>query len=407
MINKNINNQFLYKLLIIFFFMISLIPFNCMPVTIIGFQLHHLLIALFVSVLLVLSWSIDKRFTAFDKCMLIVIGVFSLSLITSVNRVHTLHTIASYILKGFGVAFVAERAYKEKKNLDVLLLCAVIVAIIGLVEFVFHWNPFFRLTPLLVNFSLLSRSGMASTIGHPIAVSGYLILFFGLSLFYVNSRKTFYRGLPLILISLTIFLSFSRSSWISAVFVILFYLFSENRKIFLKNWRIYIILIIVLVLPFIFSPKLKSVLYSRTNKYLLKREVVSSHRSASYKTVGNILRKYPLFGVGLGNYPQVHEKYRAQGTSSVFKTPDNIYLRLLSETGIIGLISFLAFIIYWLFRLWQRRNNLFEFSILAGLVGFLVNQMAADLFYWTAPQVAFWMLFGIGIANLNQSEKSI
>lgn len=242
---------------------------------------------------------------------------------------------------------------------------------------------------------------MASTIGHTIPLSAYMILFLGPAFFYLNSRKTFYRSWPLILISLTILLSFSRSSWISFLVVIILYFLSEHRSLFFRNWKMLAVLIVILILPFLLSNHLRQIFRVRTTAKVLKQEIVSSHRSASYKTVYNILQEYPILGVGLGNYPQVHDQYRSEGTSAAFKTPDNIYLRFLSETGIIGFVTIMAFFVYWLFRLIQNRKDPFIFAITASLIGFLVNQMAADLFYFAAPQTAFWLLFGIVVSNID------
>lgn len=402
-------NRFIFITISVLFFMVSLIPFNFLALKIFGLPFHYIFIGGTVCLLVILSWLTDKKLTLFDKWLFIIMFGFSLSLISSIDRTYTIRTLGSFFLRGISVAFIAERVFRnrEKTTVFILLVCASLVSLIGLIEFVFHWNPFFRLAPALVNFSLSSRSGMSSTIGHPLALSAYLVLFLPLSVLFTQTKgkKTFLKFIPLLLILATILLSFSRSSWISCLFALLIYFLSrENLNKLIKNWKIIPAFMIVIVSIFLLSSRIRTVFYERANFQRLKSEIFSSHRSASYKTTWNIFKKYPFFGVGFGNYPKVHEVYRAEGTSPFFKTPDNIYLRFLCETGIIGIVTFLIFMFYWLTKLWQNRNNLFIFAIFAGLAGFLINQMAADLFYWLAPQFAFWILFGISMGNLQKHE---
>ncbi|MEW6040897.1 MAG: O-antigen ligase family protein, partial [Elusimicrobiota bacterium] len=120
---------------------------------------------------------------------------------------------------------------------------------------------------------------------------------------------------------------------------------------------------------------------------------------ASYKTTLNILKKYPLFGIGFGNYPFAHTTFRSQDADAKVATPDNMYLRFLCETGIIGTGVFFVFIGYWMYKIYKvAKNDSLIWAFFAGLISFLINLMAADLFLWLPLQISFWMVFGLCVS---------
>jgi O-antigen ligase len=209
--------------------------------------------------------------------------------------------------------------------------------------------------------------------------------------------------------STTIFLSLSRSGWISALVAVAIYFSQKNWIDALKAHRNKAIAVLGLVLViFVFIPGTRNTLVNRTiNLAGLKADYSYSHRIASYRTTLNILKHYPLFGVGLGNYPAVHETYYAKGAHIQIKTPDNIYLRFLCETGIIGTVLFFTILMYWLYVLFVNRRDSFVAAIFAGLAGFMINQAVADLFFWTVTQFTFWLLLGIAVSRVYSNEQKI
>lgn len=95
------------------------------------------------------------------------------------------------------------------------------------------------------------------------------------------------------------------------------------------------------------------------------------------------------------------------GYSSLGLATDNDYLRILGETGILGLLSFLL-IIFHLFRkaiftVFSRKG---EWQLAAGfsgaMIGFLANGVFIDVFEASKIAFYFWMLMGVAykISNL-------
>jgi O-antigen ligase len=145
------------------------------------------------------------------------------------------------------------------------------------------------------------------------------------------------------------------------------------------------------------------------------------------ETAFNIYNEHPLLGVGPGNYafffeeniperpiawmPEVLRLITPSETHTQLVTPKNLYLRLLAETGVLGIASFLVFLIA-IFgcALYLLKSKVPEYhywgtaSILAGC-GFIVAAFTFDSF--ALPNM--WVVFGLitaGAAIFRREQKA-
>jgi O-antigen ligase len=65
-------------------------------------------------------------------------------------------------------------------------------------------------------------------------------------------------------------------------------------------------------------------------------------RVVGWQWTVRIIGDFPLFGTGLGTFPQAWTRYYPPGTAVVWLEAHNDYLQLLSETGVIGFVIFAA-----------------------------------------------------------------
>ena len=130
---------------------------------------------------------------------------------------------------------------------------------------------------------------------------------------------------------------------------------------------------------------------------------------AAYETY----EAFPILGVGLGNYafyfpqmmpdtplatsPELLRLLLPEGNRERLITPKNFYLRLLAETGLVGLGVFIAFLVA-LFGcalfLWfssDREQKFWGRASLLGLVAFVVSAVSFDSF--AIPNM--WVVFGL------------
>jgi O-antigen ligase len=402
---------------LISFSLISLFPLNYVSANHTAANLLHVpfyLIGMAFAAFLITfgAFFLGTVIDSFDLSLLFMIATLSLSQITSVDHISTSVNIVSFSFKGLCFAFVGRRMIKgEAHSFPVfILIVSSMVSLVGLTEYFTGWNPFFNIAPALLD-SLNRRPGIVSTIGHPIPLAAYLTLLLPLSIEYTRTVRTSFSYIPPILMSSTVLLSLSRSGWVSAFIALIIYMAITMKKnpSFLKYYWMKIALLIGLVLSFsIINPGIRKTLINNTlNIHEMQSAEPYTHRVASYVTTINVLKHFPLFGVGLGNYPEVHELYRSKDTHIQIKTPDNIYLRFLCETGIIGTLLFFSILFYWLYVLWSNRRDNVVAAIFAGLAGFMVNQITADLFFWTVTQFTFWLLLGIAVARIKRDEQKI
>lgn len=84
----------------------------------------------------------------------------------------------------------------------------------------------------------------------------------------------------------------------------------------------------------------------------------------------------------------------------------NLYLRVLTENGIVGFVLIIGSMITILFAMTGLRRMIYSTDILwlfSCLVGIIVQSFVIDTLHWRH----FWILFGflLALLNLNHNEK--
>lgn len=104
-------------------------------------------------------------------------------------------------------------------------------------------------------------------------------------------------------------------------------------------------------------------------------------RAMFYKISSLIFLEHPLIGVGTGSFKQAYTDYVGQDTLLLTDNPHNQYLKVMVESGIIGLLA-LLFLLYRTWQLSTLRNNMDRFLIQGILLSFyagcLLNSWLSD-----------------------------
>jgi O-Antigen ligase len=160
-----------------------------------------------------------------------------------------------------------------------------------------------------------------------------------------------------------------------------------------------------------------------TNKTYLEYIAVGQ-RFVYLQTALKMYQTYPILGVGLGNYAFYFEEmlpnqpYFSQpeitrqltptaGRASRLITPKNLYARILSETGLLGIVTFAGFVFAVLgsaLYLWfsgSPEERFWGFSGLIGIFVFLIVAFSVDSF--AIPNM--WMVFGFITAAAHLPES--
>ncbi len=228
-----------------------------------------------------------------------------------------------------------------------------------------------------------------------------------------NERGKFMRALAgwaLGVSSLTVMLTYSRGGFISMAIVVV-----AMVAIFYRGQLHYLLVVAVLFLFFV------NILPSQfTDRLSTLTELVpsssSSGSSQDYSFRGRtsemivalqMFADHPLLGVGVGNYQELYQKY-AQRLGMEFRSEvrqaHSLYLEIASETGLLGLLSFMLLLWTLLKSIWDGRKLLLEhkltnlFNMITayglGLVGYLL----AAIFIHSAFPRNFWVIAGIALA---------
>ncbi len=133
-----------------------------------------------------------------------------------------------------------------------------------------------------------------------------------------------------------------------------------------------------------------SKLFGSTERITNNAEFSKAERINSMITAFNMGANNPVFGVGLSNYA-LHQKQFNEDPRFLYQNfkgiPNNIYLEIFSEIGMIGLLLF----IYFLFLLYKLTyyddTKILRYGFLSSLLYFLAFPTFTILFIWV-----FWGL---------------
>lgn len=219
---------------------------------------------------------------------------------------------------------------------------------------------------------------------HPNVFGGFIVIaiIFLLILFFTNhnlnkSKRIVYFFILGFLMQI-LFLTFSRSAFL-ALFICLVLLFIF--QILNKNYKnismiFFFIFIICVINIFIF----KDLIYSRATQ-TDRLELKSISERAVLNNESRVLIKNNwILGVGLGNYiPYVYNNTHLKQNIWDYQPVHNVYLLVLSELGILGLICYLSIFIYALISRIKQKRYLFILPIIVILI---INLF--DHYFWTS-----------------------
>lgn len=262
----------------------------------------------------------------------------------------------------------------------------------------------------------------------------FLITISGWMFSYILTEKNFiYKVTPTLLIIILTFFSGSRTGllvvfFILGLFILYLYLKNHYRSI-IHNSLVIITSLILIVLTF----NADKLIYSVNEKIdslnfidNLKTSISNKSRFGMQVASIEVFKENPIFGVGFGqqayhsrhHYPfwatvnnwEFDLLYKNKNETS-FPPGFNLYTRILAETGIVGLLSWLTLLGYSLYILIKIYNNNDDFytkllcvSLLITLIGLYINWLQTDTF----RIYGVWLNFVIimRLIYLNQSQKN-
>lgn len=363
------------------------------------------------------------------------VWVFLLCLLAGlVNVVHksiafqTYYAMASSMLLAF---YFGKAVFLRQGNrgwiVSVICLFVFAVSMGGLLETRFAYNPLyvFWIDNIFYQRYISYIVRPMSTLLNPAALATYLVMGgpFAVSLLKRTGRISKTTGFLTLAVSVTcLMLTCSRAAFAGLVGMFFFYLVvTKDRR---RLWGAALFLTVFLCMASFFPYPLNR--FSLDWILIRGTALFSDYREIRFDVAMQMFRENPFFGIGFNHYRELFDSYYAlfrplypqeDWIVSVLwehKIADNMYLTLLSETGLVGTSGFLILVGTLLFRGLQKFRKLSDDSLrrilllsMSGLVGFLFNMTGYEALYWPGVYLFFCLLCGlIQGATLSSGEVS-
>jgi len=206
-------------------------------------------------------------------------------------------------------------------------------------------------------------------------VSAFLVMFYPLVFFGQNSvfQKKMWKMIIGTVVALTIVLLNSRASTLTLVVIMAMHVLAQLKTITLKRTIIFLGILVAaaIVLPLIDASfwKMYNPLFGLDG---------GNDRLILWENTWQIVKQNPVLGVGSGNWVIVFPTTDTGFLNSMIDKynyyihPHNLYLHLLSERGFLGLLLFIALIVFSMVTAFRKKMFRAHYLLIAMVVAFLV-----------------------------------
>jgi len=245
-------------------------------------------------------------------------------------------------------------------------------------------------------------------LGEPNTLGGYLLIIISVSLALFLLRAFGSRTnllIPLLVLSGVILMfTQSRGSWMGLIFMSAPFVILSSKRLFFIIGAI----LLVIVLPYVAPESTKErfagtfraePFFARTEQFMgMELDPSASERLTSYKKGFQLWKKRPILGYGV--------------TGAGFIDPQ--FLRVLVETGIVGIAFFLFLLWRMTLFLWDTYRSVddpffkaLSLGMLGALVGLIGHSISASSFIIVRIMEPFWFLMGLFAAYILLRQEGL
>lgn len=373
------------------------------------------LIILVYIVKFIVSKECRKRFFSgmkdfFTSYLTIFISILAIIMIVSISYAGE-RTIAlsesfrfiSYII----LFFIIKYEYNKKEFLNGILGSYIVTSAVLCLYGIYQHFTGFGLSGKFENYGY-ARFKIMATMDNPNNLAAFLILaIFPLVMLSIYEKERIKKLLYILLTILMLFnIAFtgSRNAIIGIVvgMVVLIVLYS---------FKLIIPLFVVGIIA-LFVPGIKDRIFA------ISDPVQNQSRIYLWSIAKKMIVDHPIFGVGNGNYVSLYDKYVEIYPQYKFygysRYPcHNSYLKIESELGIIGGISFAAVLVSSLIQVKifinTVKSNFYKYfytGFLASMIAFYVMNLFDNLFFVPKTTTYFWILLAVSQGMMYREKNS-
>lgn len=366
-----------------------------------------LLLLICTALSLFLKVAINKNFklkyfktNAWVLMFALVIGICAVTSISLEESRNIALLMIAFVLSYFVVINTIENEKQFKFILYIFSIAAVITAFYGLYQYMF--GDLYSQAWLDKEMFEDIKMRVYSTFENPNVYGEYLILAIPIiaGLLWTEKgifKKLFWLG-SLGVTMLALALTFSRGCWLGIILAIGLLAIMIDRRFILLG------IVALLFLPFVLPESI-------INRFLSIGNMGDS--STSYRVyiwMGTLamLADYWFSGIGLGitSFNTIYPIYSYNDISAPHS--HNLYLQLVVEFGIVGLIVFLGM----LYNFYKetiisicKKKNILTSSLIAGVSGFMLQSMFDHTWYNYRVVLIFWIIIAFGLVSTKVSKS--
>lgn len=368
-----------------------------------------LILFTFLSMLLKLCYDKNFKFTKTNLDVFIVLFalVMLVSSIFSFARFSSIKIFMVYLVFMAGY-FVFTNALTDKKRLYVFLTLSVIsaffVALYGIYQYIFG----FAEGTTWIDTAMFSdiQTRVVSTFENPNVLGEFLLLMIPITAAFVwNAPRGYNRFINFIalgVLCLCMIFTYSRGNWLGLIAAIIIYMSFYDRKF------IWFGIILAFMSPLILPESI-------INRFLSIGDTTDT--STSYRVYiwfGTIkmLKDYWLSGIGLGSdaFNAIYPRYAYN--SIVAPHSHNLYLQIIAENGILGIVVFLAMIVTYfkdtISAINKKKKSFLKavcVALMSGLTGYFVQGAFDNVWYNYRIVMMFFMYLALSQSAVNILRK--
>ena len=309
--------------------------------------------------------------------------------------------------------YLTVNAVRSKKQLYALIIgmlfAGVAVALYGIYQHMFGFAEGTTWTDTEMFEEIETR--VVSTFGNPNVLGEYLLLLIPIAAGFILARPGKFNKVVSLaitgLLGLCMIYTYSRGNWIGLMAaILLFFMFYDGRIVWLG--------IIAMLFAPLFVPQ---TVVDRLLSVGDTSDTSTSYRVYIWMGTFAMLKDYWISGIGLGTeaFNTIYPYYSYAGI--VAPHSHNLYLQIITENGIMGLISFLALIITYyrmcistIIRI--TKDKMLKAVVIgfsAGMFGYLLQGMFDNVWYNYRIVFMFYIILALtscGILIAKKEEAS-
>jgi putative inorganic carbon (HCO3(-)) transporter len=345
----------------------------------------------------------------------------AVSVVLSVNYGLSVRGFFGKELKFVGLYFMIVEVVRNRKRLLILLIAFISSAVLLIADAGVQYFKGFD----FIKGNVLTR--LYASFNNPTGFATWLIvaipLFCGLM---AEKGLLGKKGrIPLFLLILSslacLLLTFSRGAWLGLIIGGFLMLGYALKNLGLRTRMLLFILLLSLGAFFAFMPDFaKSGIHAIGELNFKSRHTVSERVTSIVKTGDGswsirihlwkeslrIIKDFPWTGCGLNTYARTAPLYKMSQEGGIY--PHNSFLQKTAETGLLGLVAFLAVLGAFFrkgFRYLGENNAPFVLGLLSGIFSFLVSSFFDNHFYSLQLVVLFWFMMGLTVAVMDLEDR--